>query len=208
MNLSLDKLPINFFDLLVLIVVMTGFWSGRKHGMSGELLRLLTWLAVLFGCAFGYQPVGDYLTRFSDIFGPLSAYLTAYVGLAVVILLACFGVRRVFGERLVGSSIFGHTEYYLGMGSGVVRSLCILMAGLAMLNARLYTNSETKAMIDFQNDVYGSNYFPTLRSVQASVFQHSLAGPYIQQYLSFLLIKPTHPAVNQQWTPKDIMATQ
>jgi uncharacterized membrane protein required for colicin V production len=207
MNLSLDKLPINLFDVALLAAVAGGLASGRKHGMSSELFRLLQWLAVLFGCAFAYAPVGDFLARTTDAFGPLSAYLVAYIGIAMLVLLFFYGLRRQFGEKLVGSDIFGQTEYYLGMGAGIVRALCIVLAGLALLNARLYTRSETQAMINFQNDVYGSNYFPTLMSVQASVFERSLTGPLVRNYLSFLLIKPTHPQVNEPWKPKDF-ATQ
>jgi uncharacterized membrane protein required for colicin V production len=208
MNLGLDKLPINLFDVALVIVIVVGVVQGRKHGMSGELIRLVQWLAVIFGCAFAYAPVGDFLTRSSDMFGPLTAYLTAYMGIAGLILLLFVGLKRTFGEKLIGSDIFGQTEYYLGMGSGVVRSLCILLAALALLNARLYTRGEVKKMVDFQNDVYGSNYFPTLMSFQSSVFEHSLTGPYIRQYLSFFLIKPTHPQEPAQpWKPKDF-ATQ
>jgi uncharacterized membrane protein required for colicin V production len=206
MNLSLDKLPVNFFDVALLVVAATGLFQGRKHGMSGELLRLFQWLAVLFGCAFAYAPVGEFLTRSSDLFPPLTAYLTAYMGIAGLILVLFLGVKRTFGERLVGSDIFGQTEYYLGMGSGIVRALCILLAGLALLNARSYSTAEATAMVKFQNEVYGSNFFPTLQTVQSSVFERSLAGPYIKQYLSFLLIKPTRPqAPAQAWKPQDVV---
>jgi uncharacterized membrane protein required for colicin V production len=204
MNLSLDKVPVNFFDVALLVVLIVGLRQGRKHGMSGELLRLLQWLAVLFGCSFAYQPIGDFLSQWSDLFPPLTAYLTAYVVVAMSILLLFFGIKRAVGERLVGSDIFGHTEFYLGMGSGVIRAICILLFALALLNARAYTAKEVQAELKFQNDVYGSHFFPTFQGVQSSVFQKSLTGPYIQQYLSFLLIKPTHPqGPQQQWHPLD-----
>lgn len=207
MNLSLDKLPINFFDVALLVCVVTGIYAGRKHGMSGELLRLLQWLVIIIGAAFGYQWLGDLLVR-SNLFNPLGAYLTAYLGIVIFTWLVFLGIKKTFGDHLVASDIFGQCEFYLGMASGSVRYVCILLAGLALLNARLYTTQEVTAMVKFQNDVYGSNFFPTLQSVQASVFERSLTGPYIRKYLSFLLIKPTHPAVNQQWTPKDAIANQ
>ncbi len=50
--MSLDKLPINAFDCVVLAVLAFGLMRGRKHGMSEELVGLITWLAVLIGCAF------------------------------------------------------------------------------------------------------------------------------------------------------------
>ena len=44
-----------------------------------------------------------------------------------------------------------------------------------------------------QDEVYGSNFFPTLQSLQATVFDKSLTGSWIKRNLSFLLIKPTEP---------------
>ena len=59
------------------------------------------------------------------------------------------------------------------MGSGVVRFSCMLLAALALLNARYFSPTEVRAMEKFQDDVYGSNFFPTLHSVQADGFRSS-----------------------------------
>jgi hypothetical protein len=117
------------------------------------------------------------------------------VALLVFFLFA--GIKRALDGKLLGSDIFGRSEYYLGMGSGVVRCSCMLLAALALLNARYYSPTEVRAMQKFQDDVYGSDYFPTLQSVQASVFSKSLTGPWIKQNLGFLLIKPTEPEDKQ-----------
>jgi hypothetical protein len=79
------------------------------------------------------------------------------------------------------------------MGSGLVRFSCILLAALALLNARYFSPTEVRAMEKFQDDVYGSNFFPTLHTVQSTVFDRSLTGPWIKENLGFLLIKPTEP---------------
>jgi len=62
-------------------------------------------------------------------------------------------------------------------------------------------------MENFQNDVYGSNFFPTLHSVQSAVFERSLLGPWIKENLSFLLIKPTEPE-NRQFKQKEFQMPQ
>ena len=191
--MSLDQLPINLFDLVVIVVLFAGIARGRKHGMSEELLSLLQWLAVLFGCAALYQPGGLFVGGFTTMFGPLSCYLLAYVGGAVLMLLLFAGIKRALGGKLVGSDIFGRSEYYLGMGAGLVRFSCMLLAALALLNARYFSPIEVRAMEKFQDDVYGSNFFPTLHSVQATVFDKSLTGPWIKRNLGFLLITPTEP---------------
>jgi len=191
--MNLDQLPINLFDLVVIVVLLAGVAKGRKHGMSEELLSLLKWLAIIFGCAAVYEPGGQFLGAFTTIFGRLSCYLLAYIGAALLVLLVFAGIKRGLGGKLLGSDIFGRSEYYLGMGAGLVRFSCILLAALALLNARYFSPIEVRAMEKFQDDVYGSNFFPTLHSLQSTVFDKSLAGPWIKQNLGFLLIKPTEP---------------
>jgi uncharacterized membrane protein required for colicin V production len=205
MTASLDKLPVNVFDVVLLIAVITGYVQGRKHGMSGELLSLFKWLAILAGCTLAYQPVGDSLVQLTGILDTLGGYIAAYLFVGGLIFLFFLGLRRNLGDKVVGSDIFGHAEYYLGMGSGIVRALCVLIAGLALLNARGFTTAEIQAEQKYQHDLYGSDFFPTLHSVQASVFEKSLTGPLIKQYLGFLLIKPTHPAhsANNQYHQKE-----
>jgi hypothetical protein len=68
-----------------------------------------------------------------------------------------------------------------------------LLAACALLNARAYSTQEVSKAVAFQNDVYGSNFFPELYAVQAEVFKESFTGKYIKEYASFLLIKPTAP---------------
>ena len=195
----MDKLPFNFFDFVLLAVLVAGVLRGRKHGMSEELLGLFKWLAILIVCAFAYEPIGKmFVGSFTLLFCYVMAYLTA--GLVVLIVFA--GIKRALGGKLIGSDIFGKAEYYLGMGSGLVRFTCMLLAALALLNARYFSPAEVKAMENFQNDVYGSNFFPTLHSVQSAVFERSLLGPWIKENLSFLLIKPTEPE-NRQFKQKE-----
>ena len=45
--MNLDKLPFNWFDFVLVVVLVVGVFRGRKHGMSEELLPLLKWLAIL-----------------------------------------------------------------------------------------------------------------------------------------------------------------
>jgi uncharacterized membrane protein required for colicin V production len=191
--MSLDQLPFNLFDALLVAVLLAGIARGRKHGMSEELLSLVQWLAILVVGAAIYEPAGQIIGQFTNMFGRLSCYLLAYVGGALLVLLVFAGIKRLMGGKLLGSDIFGRSEYYLGMASGLVRCTCILLAVLALLNARYFSPIEVRAMEKFQDDVYGSNFFPTLQSVQSTVFDKSLTGPWIKQNLGFLLIKPTEP---------------
>ncbi len=197
MNTSLEKSPVNLFDLVLIVVLLAGIYRGRKRGMSEELLSLFQWLAILFGCAFIYQPGADLLVQSTSMFNRLTCYLLAYVTVASLVCLVFLGIKRALGGKLLGSDIFGRAEYYLGMGSGLVRAGCMLLVALALLNARYFSPAEVGNAEKLQNDIYGSNFFPTLQSVQVSVFNKSLTGPWIKSNLGFLLISPTEPVINQ-----------
>jgi uncharacterized membrane protein required for colicin V production len=206
MSLSLDSLPINAFDFVLIVVLLTGILRGRKHGMSEELMNLLKWLAILVGSAMVYEQGGQMLAH-STPFCLLTCYILVYSVSAAIIYLIFALLKRGFGGKLIGSDVFGGAEYYLGMVAGLTRCSCILLAMMALLNARYFTPKEIKDMEKFQDDVYGSNYFPTLHSIQAVVFEKSLAGPWIKDKLSFLLIKPTQPE-NKQLRQKEFELPQ
>ena len=200
--MSLSQLPINLFDLVVIVVLAAGIYRGRKHGMSEELLSLLTWLAILLGCATVYEPGADLIGQFTNMFSRLTCYLIAYLSGAVLIFLLFVGIKRAFSGKLLGSDIFGRTEYYLGMGSGLVRFGCMLLAALALLNSRYFSPTEVRAMEARDIDIYGSDFFPGLHSLQTTVFDRSLSGPWIKENLGFLLIKPTQPE-NKEFHQKE-----
>lgn len=200
--MTFSSLPFNMFDFAFMGVLVAGVLRGRKTGMSEEFLKLLTWLTLVLVCAFAYQPLGRLFAQTTGMFSMLSCYLMAYIVCAMLVFAAFIGVKRLLGGKLLGSDIFGSAEYYLGMGSGLVRFGCILIAALALLNARAYNSNEVQEMVDYQNREYGSTYFPTLAGVQSMVFQESLSGAFLHNHLSFLFIRPTAPE-NKQFKQKD-----
>ncbi|MCS7090570.1 MAG: CvpA family protein [Verrucomicrobiota bacterium] len=190
--MKLDAMPLHWFDLAVVTVLLLGIWRGQKNGMSGEALPLIKWLVIVLLAARLYEPIGRWLMANSP-FGLLTCYLLGYV-LSALAITALFSLgKRWLGGKLVSSDLFGKAEYYLGMGAGMVRFACVMLAGLALLNARLYTEAEIRATQRFQQDVYGSNFFPTLPMVQKEVFEGSLLGRKIREYCGDLLIRPTPP---------------
>ncbi len=186
------NLPFNFFDLLLVLILAAGMMRGRKHGLSVELLSLLKWLTLLVVCSAIYAPVGALLAQ-SGTFDLLSAYLLTYLLTGLGVFLAFALIQKRVGPTLIGSDVFGRGEYYLGMGSGMLRFGCMLLVGLALLNARAFSPAELKSMEKFQQDNYGSNLFPGLHTLQVAVFDDSLVGSFIKQDLGFLLITSTEP---------------
>ncbi|HXT12430.1 MAG TPA: CvpA family protein [Candidatus Angelobacter sp.] len=197
------NLPFGWFDIVVALVLAFGVARGRKHGMSEELMLVLKWLAIIVVAGVGYQIVGDVLSD-NSIFSRLSAYLMAYIVIALGITVAFLAIKKLAKGKLVGSDAFGGMEYYLGMLAGLVRYACIIIFALAFLNAPLYTKAQIDADLAFQNDVYGSDFFPKLYTVQADVFQNSFVGQEIHNELGFLLIKSTPREVKQLRKEREI----
>ena len=190
--MQFDKLPFNWFDFLVIIVLLVGIQRGRKRGMSEEMLTMFRWVALVLVCGFFYEPVGREIAS-GSVFGPLEGYVIAYVALALGVAVVFSLIKRALGGKLVGSDAFGRGEYYLAMPSGMLRCACMLIAALALLNAREFSKADVLAWDKYEKDLYGSDFFPTLHTVQAAVFEQSFTGPYVKKYLGILLIKPTPP---------------
>jgi hypothetical protein len=191
------NMPINWFDVLLLAVLVFGLTRGRKHGMSKELLPVVKWVAVVLVSAIAYEPLGLWLDSVLHV-GKLFSYVIAYALVGTVVLLLFTYLNNTLGRKLAGSDSFGKGEFYLAMPAGMLRFACITLALLALLNARLYRTAEIKAMEKYQVENYGSQFFPTLASVQTSVFEKSFTGPQIRKHMSFLLIKPTSPTAPGQ----------
>lgn len=188
--MNLDKLPISWFDFAVVIVLLLGVSRGRKNGMSVELMVMLQWLAIIFAAAYLYKPLGDALCQSSPV-SHLFAYIAMYITVAIVVKIIFAALKKAMGGKMLGSSVFGRAEYYLGMLAGAVRFACILMAGLALLNAPAYTQQEIAKAKAYQVDLYGSAFFPGLGSAQQDVFKESMIGSAIKHYAGFMLITTT-----------------
>src|SRR5438874_6438005 len=180
-------LGFNWFDLCVLAVLIVGIIVGRKRGMSLELLSVLQWLAIVIVSAIACAPLGKMLADFMVI-SPVVTYSAAYLFTAIAIKFLFYMIRRMAGEKLVSGTIFGNLEYYLGMVAGLVRFACIVVFGLALLNAKQVTKAELEAQLKYQQDWAGSIYFPPFGSIQRAVFEESLSGKAVKQYLSGQLI--------------------
>jgi uncharacterized membrane protein required for colicin V production len=188
--MNLDKMPIHWFDIAVVIVLLLGVSRGRKNGMSVELMVMLQWVAIIFAGAFFYRPLGDQLCQMSPV-NHLFAYIAMYITIAIVVKLAFAGLKKAMGGKLVGSNVFGRAEYYLGMVAGAIRFACILMAALALLNAPTYSSQELARDKAYQVDMYGSAFFPGFGVTQHGIFQESLLGSAVKHYAAFMLITPT-----------------
>ncbi len=182
-----------WFDLVVIGMVVAGFFRGRKRGMSVEFMDVLQWAVIIGMGAVLYEPVGSFLSSLAG-FGKLFSYVIAYLSLAIMVKALCTLFKRSIGDKLVSSEAFGTLEYYLGMVAGVFRYVCMVIFFLALLNARLYTEAEVRAEELAQKKAFEDIRFPTLCRVQRSVFKDSLSGHLVRDMLPSLLIKGTPPS--------------
>lgn len=192
MNWS-SNLPVNWFDVFVLLMLAGGYVCGKKRGMSQESVTVLKWIALMLLAAIAYEPLGLWLDSVLQL-GKLTSYLIAYGFTALVVAAVFIFINRTIGEKLKGTDTFGKAEFYLAMPAGMLRFACMVMVLLALLNARFYSTAEVKASQKYDLDNYGSTFFPRLYTVQDDVFLHSFIGKQVKEHLGFLLIKPT-PAV-------------
>src|SRR5690349_11112693 len=106
------KLPINWFDFVVVVVLVVGYTRGRKHGMSKELLQVMKWLTVVLAGAIGYEPLGFWLDSVLHL-GKLTSYIIAYCFIAAFVLFLFIFVNDTLGRKLAGTDTFGKSEFYL-----------------------------------------------------------------------------------------------
>ena len=196
-TMASNSLPLNWFDVVVVLTLCFGIFRGRKNGMSKEILPLFQWLAVILVCGLFYSMVADLLVKYASA-GKLLSCIVAYAILALAVFFIFSLLKRTVGLKLFGSNLFGGAEYYLGMPSGMVRFACILLFALSFLNAPAYTSAQIQAANNYQERWYGAHYFPDLFNVQHQVFKESFTGPYVKDYLGVLMIKPTTSGSSSQ----------
>lgn len=199
-------LAFNWFDVTLLGFLIFGFWRGRKHGLTKELLPSLQWLGILLAASFGHIFLADWLQQMGvirQLFGGsfnqrTAALLTAYLTIALLVVIVFVALRRKYDQQLECSNVFGGNEYYWGMLAGTVRYLSMALVALALLNAPIYTAEEIEATKAYNNRWYGGgmkdysgNFIPALYEVQDSIFKQSLVGPLLKSSLPNLLINST-----------------
>jgi uncharacterized membrane protein required for colicin V production len=193
-SLSLDRLPVGWFDFALLAVIVVGFFRGRKNGMTKEILPMFQWLVTVLLGGLAYEMVGQLFIDYARL-GITAAYIFGYLTLALVVFFAFAYLKKMLMPRLTGSNFFGGMEYYMGTTSGVIRYVCMLFFALSLLHAPFYTPAEIAATKAYNARWYGGgqqgysgNFFPTIQTVQQSVFSSSFTGPLIANYLGVMLI--------------------
>jgi hypothetical protein len=193
-SFALDKLPFGWFDVALVAVLVFGLFRGRKNGMTKEVLPMFQWLATVLVCGLAYELVGQLFKSLSG-WTALTCYLLGYFSLMFLVYLVFHALKNSLQPRLTGSNFFGSGEYYLGMASGCIRYACMTFVALALLDAPFYSAADIAKAKAYNARWYGGgqqgyngDFFPTLQSVQESVFKKAITGRLIKQYADVMLI--------------------
>jgi len=186
---SADQLPFSWFDIVAGAVLVFGLFRGRKRGMSGELLDVFQWLLIVVVSALYYGFLAQLVSQFTGM-PMLISNVLCYGTIAVGIKVAFSVIKRVVGDKVVGSDLFGRMEFYLGMLAGMIRYACMLMVVLAVANARYFTMEQIQASQKKQQAEYGSEFLPSTMEIQYGMLQQSLLGRFVKKHLSEELITP------------------
>ncbi|MGV3773331.1 MAG: CvpA family protein [Verrucomicrobiales bacterium] len=193
----------NWFDILTIIILLLGVLRGKKRGMSEELLDLFQWLTIIFVSALLYKPLGQFVSSYTKM-DLMWSYILSYLFTFVLLKLLFAAIKRSVGEKLVHADAFGSMEYYLGMLAGAVRFACMLLMALALLHAKYISDAERAMAAKRQADTFGSISFPTLGSLQQTIFYASTTGKFVKRHLHNQLIEATPPGSKiRQSTPLD-----
>jgi uncharacterized membrane protein required for colicin V production len=185
---------INWFDILVVLLLIVGIFHGRKRGMSLELLPLLQMLIIVVGGSLVYAPIGRKLAEWTNgTMTLLVSFICAYLLVGIVTYMIFSNIKRAVGEKLVGGDIFGSMEYYFGMVAGMLRYACYILVGLALLHAKPIDYETEKAYRKTEKDNLGNITFPTYTSIQSAVFDKSEVGTLTRKHAAHLLISATAP---------------
>jgi uncharacterized membrane protein required for colicin V production len=193
-SVTTNGLPVNWFDAAVLILLVFGLFRGRKNGMTRELGPTLQWLTVVIAAGLTYILVASLYANQCGLKSKVGSAVLGYLSIAVLLFLIFTPIKQTLKKRAENGGLFGGSEYYLGMLSGLVRYAAMVIFALALLNARSYTSAEIAAKKAYNQRWYGGgmysgDYMPDIHTAQDAVFKQSFLGPYIQSYLGMLLIQ-------------------
>ncbi len=185
-----EVIPFGPLDLLTAAVLIIGIVRGRRRGLSEEVLPTLQWITIVIVAGLFYESLARMLAS-TQVLSPAFYNLGSYVLLAMAIRLGFSILKKLLGEKMVGSDMFGRSEYYLGMGAGMVRYACIYLFVLNFLHAPYYTPDMLAADAKAQEKNFGDIRFPTVGNMQKSFFKDSAVGWALDKYMAKIMVQPS-----------------
>lgn len=183
---------INWFDMLVVVLILLGVRQGRKVGMSGEVLGMSYWVCLVFGAGLGHVWVGVFIQSKAPL-GTGYSLVIGYLLIAMLLRLIFERIKAANAEKLAKGDMFKGMEYYLGMMAGALRVACMVVVFIALLHGRFISHADRVAAARVQQDSFGAVLFPSFVLFHSAVFYESLAGRMLAAHAGWLLIPAMPP---------------
>lgn len=182
----------HWFDLVFLIIIVSGLLYGRKRGLSVELIPLVQWITLVIICGTFCEPIGAPIASLIEI-QPNAAFVFTYLLLAAGVSYVFWQIKQTIAKGLPGADYFGAAEFPLGAAAAAIRFICILFACLALLSSQ-YIPEE-----DLAEPVYGYLHDNSKGlepvDLHRSVFVRSWSGRWMKYSFSTWLIAAQPPVV-------------
>ena len=160
---------VNWYDVVVVLALLYGVWSGVRAGLTGEVIRVIGLILMVAVALASYQSAGDWMAEHSRM--PVeTAQLLAFVSIAVVVYLISVAVRLTLHRRLQQYKFSALVENVGGGCAGVVR-MTVIMAWLTVVLS-LSADASVRRTIDAES-CFGSFIVHQLPALQ-SVIERSL----------------------------------
>jgi len=116
---------LNWYDLVVIVALLYGIWSGLRAGLTGEIIRVIGLVLMIVLAIEFYLPAGDWLQSQFHMDSEVS-YLLAFVGIAVVVHLIALAIRLATHKEMQKLKMAAMVENVGGSFAGVVRMTLIM----------------------------------------------------------------------------------
>lgn len=121
------NLPFNagVFDIVWVIALLFGLWSGQRAGLTGEVVRFITSIAMVWVSLAYYVPAGDWIRSEARTELEVSRFI-AFVGLMFVSYVAAVIIRKLLSQWTKKSPSAAFFENAGGAILGFIRMLIVM----------------------------------------------------------------------------------
>lgn len=115
----------NWFDVIWAIALLFGLWSGLRCGMVGEIIRLSSWVLMVWLSVKFYEPAGDWIREKIKI-EEEPARLMAFLGILLGVYIVSLLIRKLLAKWTKKSPAAAFLENFGGMMLGLVRMVLVM----------------------------------------------------------------------------------
>jgi uncharacterized membrane protein required for colicin V production len=166
---------VNWYDFVVLAALIYGAWSGLRAGLTGEIIRVIGLVLMLVLAFQFYQSLGNWLRAHWSI-AEETAYLVAFVGIAVAVHLLALATRLATHRYMLKLKFAALVENVGGSLAGVIR-MTVIMAWLTAVLYMMGSNALRRAV--GEESRFGSfvaSQVPTVKAIVEKRFPEKSTG--------------------------------